>query len=224
MSRETSKGKCLFCNNEFSKGGMTKHLSACKAKVAEIEAENQAKVAKTKIFHLVVEGRSVYQYWMHIEIPAKATLLDLDHFLRETWLECCGHLSAFEINGISYSADAESVREFGGKSMRVTLDKALTLGTQFGHEYDFGTTTELRLKLVGVRDGVTKEIKLLAQNEPPAVKCEICGNPATQVCSGCIWDNEGWVCDEHGEEHECGEDMLLPVVNSPRVGMCGYTG
>lgn len=24
--------------------------------------------------------------------------------------------------------------------------------------------------------------------------------------------------------HECGEDMLLPVVNSPRVGMCDYTG
>jgi hypothetical protein len=24
--------------------------------------------------------------------------------------------------------------------------------------------------------------------------------------------------------HECGEEMLLPVVNSPRVAMCGYTG
>jgi len=26
------------------------------------------------------------------------------------------------------------------------------------------------------------------------------------------------------KDHERGEKMLLPVVNSPRVGMCGYTG
>ena len=24
--------------------------------------------------------------------------------------------------------------------------------------------------------------------------------------------------------HECGQEMLLPVVNSPRVGVCGYVG
>jgi hypothetical protein len=45
--------------------------------------------------------------------------------------------------------------------------------------------------------------------EPPLISCEVCGKPATEVCAG---------------EHECGEEMLLPVVNSPRVGMCGYTG
>ena len=37
-------------------------------------------------------------------------------------------------------------------------------------------------------------------------------------------EGEGWVCDECAPKHKCGEDMLLPVVNSPRVGMCGYTG
>ena len=25
-------------------------------------------------------------------------------------------------------------------------------------------------------------------------------------------------------EHECGAEVLLPVVNSPRVGVCGYSG
>jgi len=34
----------------------------------------------------------------------------------------------------------------------------------------------------------------------------------------------GWLCDECAPKHKCGEDMLLPVVNSPRVGKCGYTG
>jgi hypothetical protein len=39
---------------------------------------------------------------MHLEVPADATLTDLDEFLRETWVECCEHLSAFRIAGVSY--------------------------------------------------------------------------------------------------------------------------
>jgi hypothetical protein len=26
------------------------------------------------------------------------------------------------------------------------------------------------------------------------------------------------------KDHECGEEMLLPMANSPRAGVCGYTG
>ncbi|MDD4580331.1 MAG: hypothetical protein PHF80_06615 [Methanothrix sp.] len=47
------------------------------------------------------------------------------------------------------------------------------------------------------------------------------GHGGCCVCSG---ESTGRVCDECGKTHECGEDMLLPVVNSPRVGMCDYTG
>ena len=114
------------------------------------------------------------------------------------------------------------------KSMRgVKLGKLLSVGQQFEHEYDFGTTTELKLKVVAEREGMAvkgKPVQVLAQNEPPEIPCENCGKLATQVCSECIYEGEGWVCDDCAEEHECGEDMLLPVVNSPRVGMCGYTG
>ncbi|BCL80655.1 hypothetical protein ccbrp13_31200 [Ktedonobacteria bacterium brp13] len=41
-------------------------------------------------------------YWMHLEVSTGATLADLDHFLRKSWLECYGHLSAFEIGNQSY--------------------------------------------------------------------------------------------------------------------------
>jgi len=114
----------------------------------------------------------------------------------------------------------------GGRDMDIALSKVLSLGLKFNYEYDFGTTTELALKVMAEREGkITGEpIQLLARNEPPLITCDVCGKIATQVCSQCIWDNEGWLCDECGREHECGEDMLLPVVNSPRVGMCGYTG
>jgi hypothetical protein len=30
-------------------------------------------------------------YWMHLEVAAGTTLTILDRFLRDTWLECCGH-------------------------------------------------------------------------------------------------------------------------------------
>ncbi len=69
-----------------------------------------------------------------------------------------------------------------------------------------------------------KAIQVLARNTPPVILCEECGKPATNVCSQCIFDGKGWLCDDCAEEHECGEEMLLPVVNSPRVGMCAYTG
>jgi hypothetical protein len=38
-------------------------------------------------------------------------------------------------------------------------------------------------------------------------------------------DQQGTLCDDHAQEHpheEYGEPV--PLVNSPRVGMCGYVG
>jgi hypothetical protein len=70
----------------------------------------------------------------------------------------------------------------------------------------------------------SKSIQILARNAPPLITCEICGEIAPLVCAQCIWSDEGWLCDKCAGEHKCGEEMLLPLVNSPRVGMCGYTG
>jgi hypothetical protein len=52
----------------------------------------------------------------------------------------------------------------------------------------------------------------------------VCGQEATQVCTQCIYEDEGWLCDACVSEHKCGDEMCLPVVNTPRVGMGGYTG
>ncbi|MGH2510093.1 MAG: hypothetical protein ACRDHZ_22160, partial [Ktedonobacteraceae bacterium] len=35
--------------------------------------------------------------------------------------------------------------------------------------------------------------------------------------------DESGLCDEHAQKQDDPEE-LLPVVNSPRVGVCGYTG
>ncbi len=69
-----------------------------------------------------------------------------------------------------------------------------------------------------------KSIELMARNVQPQIKCSCCENEATHVCAQCFYDNTGWLCSTCAQIHECGEDMLLPVVNSPRVGVCGYCG
>jgi hypothetical protein len=110
--------------------------------------------------------------------------------------------------------------------MNVKLGRALAVGDEFYHEYDFGSTTYLRLKVVSERSGPTPAggSRKLAQTEPPVIPCDACGREATQTCAGCSWEAGGRLCDACIEAHEHGAEMALPVVNSPRVGVCGYTG
>jgi len=204
---------------------MTKHLKSCKQKESISKTPSSGRSPrKTKTFHLVVEGRYLHDYWIHLELPANARLEALDRFLREIWLECCGHMSAFTIADRTYSV--APMAELNDKSMNVKLDKVLEPGMRFYHDYDFGTTTYLALKVVSQQESQIKgrSIQVLARNEPPSIPCMSCGKTAAQVCTECLWSGEGWLCDQCAADHECGEDMLLPVVNSPRVGMCGYTG
>lgn len=231
MARQTSKGICTYCHGEFSKAAMTRHLEACEQRAsteAKAASGKRQKAQPSRKFHIVVEGRELPIYWMHLEVTASTTLATLDRFLRDTWLECCGHLSAFEIGGVRYAVDAgmDNGWDMDERSMRVRLDKIFSPGQVCSYEYDYGTTTELKLKVVSEREveAKGKAIQVLARNVPPVILCEECGKPATSVCSQCIFDEKGWLCDDCGEHHECGEDMLLPVVNSPRVGMCAYTG
>src|SRR6266699_6147044 len=104
----TTKGVCNFCNDEFDKAKMTQHLKHCKQRVAAfaVITGDEAR-QKQKLFHILAEGRYNPQYWMHLEIPASEPLVTLDGFFRDIWVECCDHLSGFEIAGTSYSDEPE---------------------------------------------------------------------------------------------------------------------
>ena len=60
---------------------------------------------------------------MFIEMQETATLEDLDSFLRDIWLECCGHLSAFNIYGTNYDVMPNENSFWGepSKSMKYKL-------------------------------------------------------------------------------------------------------
>ena len=97
MTRVTSYGICQLCGKRTSKAGMTRHLKSCPA------AHDLPRGRAARLFHLRVEDAYSPIFWLDLEIKAGATLEDLDSFLRGIWLECCDHLSSFEIEGVTYT-------------------------------------------------------------------------------------------------------------------------
>ena len=80
----------------------------------------------------------------------------------------------------------------------------------------------------GVRPGRIgrRAVRLAARNIPLVWPCADCGEPATHVCAVCVAeDGNPFACAAHAKAHPCEEgEALRPVVNSPRMGVCGYGG
>ena len=227
--REQSKGSCAFCGREMTRGGMARHLRSCeKRTAAQADAEGSRRHSQT-LYHLQVQDKWSGSFWLHLEMRGNDTLKDLDYYLREIWLECCGHLSSFDFGEVLYTQifdDGMGYKEERPMSARVKT--LFSPGMEIPYEYDFGSTTELVIKVVDQREGkplTAHPIFLMARNrfEPPP--CVECGKPSTQLCAECLWeeDGRGTFCDDHAEEHDH-PDMLMPFVNSPRAGECGYIG
>ncbi len=218
--QKQSRGTCAYCGQEMAKGAMSRHLPVCAKRRAAI-AEADAKPGATQsLYHLRVQDAYDGQFWLDLEMRGSATLNDLDHYLRAIWLECCGHMSQFSIGGWSGDEIAKKTR----------IERVFAPGVELTHIYDFGTSTETLIKYVDMREGkptTRHPIALMARNLIPEVECKECGRPAAWLCIECVYDeNEpGWLCDEHVQDHthdNYGEP--LPLVNSPRLGICGYTG
>ncbi len=216
MARKTPlNGTCAICKASVTRKGVQKHLQAHLEESGKGQKVAGRQKQPAKLFHLLVEGSGLSGdlYWMHLKALGNARLRDLDTFLRDIWLECCGHMSAF--------SDKE-----GDMEMSEKLEDILSPGQKLFYEYDFGSTTELLLTVISEFEGTLKKGKvgILARNEAPRIKCSYCEKPATTICTECIYDNQGWLCEDCARKHDCDEEMFLPLVNSPRAGVCGYTG
>jgi len=221
--RVQSRGRCAFCSRSAAKGGMRRHLETCQARAGA--GARSRRPSSGPALHLTVEGVEHPGYWLHLEAAPSATLEDLDHFLRRIWLECCGHLSAFEIGDTFYAAVAGWGED--EESMTKRLSRVLRPGMACRYEYDYGSTTRLWVRVwseIPEHSG-HERIVLLARNEPPDLPCVECGrSPTVRACVVCRYESGGWLCAECAPRHGCGDDMQLPIVNSPRTGVCAYTG
>lgn len=226
MAKHDYPGTCYFCRTILPQRKMMEHLNGCSGRQEHLQAgERQAQLERQQIFQLRVWGRDLPEYWWLLEVPGVMSLAQLDRWLRSAWVECCGHMSAFQIGSVRYYSSG--AKELDGKTMRSKLEDVLEVGLHLGYEYDFGSTTELKLEVMGERMGVLGKgrVEPLARNVPPDLRCR-CGQPAEVVCAFCMDDHKKWMCRKCSKSHDCGEGSqgLMPVVNSPRVGVCGYTG
>ena len=227
--RPESGGKCTFCGESVVFSSMTKHLQSCVKRHEAVGKENSEKRSSSKIYGLKIWATYNPTYWLFLEVAGSAKLQDLDDFLRKTWLECCGHLSAFTIRDVRYETKTDETDLFDdeeSKTMDVRIGEVFSGGLEAHYEYDFGSTTDLDFKVLWEREGWLnkKGVTVLSRNEPIGFKCAACGQTAEVVCAECGCEKDASYCGACAAKHECGEEMLLPVVNSPRMGVCGYEG
>ncbi|MBU54414.1 MAG: hypothetical protein CL920_37425 [Deltaproteobacteria bacterium] len=219
MKTVQTKAVCRLCGKETTKGGMSRHLQKC------ILAHAPTTSKQETLYLLRVEGKEDPQYWMHLEIPASMTFGALDAFLRELWLECCGHMSSFDFGTKHAPPDFEYYWEQeDDDTMGKMLGDILSPKMPFHYEYDFGSSTLLTLQVVSERSGapIRNTILLLARNQPPPLPCDCGKAQATEVCSTCFFYGTGRVCKACKKKHKCDGAAWLPVVNSPRIGTCAY--
>nr|WP_172794127.1 MULTISPECIES: hypothetical protein [Clostridia] len=109
------------------------------------------------------------------------------------------------------------------------------VGDTFSYEYDFGSTTRLVLSVNSCieREKHNNKIVILSRNNPPKIICNSCeenearwvnpfgyNNGTAFWCKDCLKKAHDKENDEFSDE----EGYLLPICNSPRMGVCGYEG
>jgi hypothetical protein len=153
-------------------------------------------------------------YWLLLDIADNAILEDLDWFLRQIWLECCGHMSVF------------SLKSFDGNEFDMGKKISdFSPGDKLCYMYDMGSTTELTISIIGKtrRPKQKNEVRLIARNAASEFTCA-CGKPAVSLCTQCMYGADNpFLCAACAKTHEH-EERMLPVTNSPRMGECGYCG
>jgi hypothetical protein len=216
--RVQSRGTCTYCGQEYSRSGMSRHLASCTERTAAWVEKPDG--SDRRLYYLRFHDAWDGAYWLHLEVDGSATLGDLDSYLRAIWLECCGHLSEFSVG-----------RRYGTRvAMSRRIHQVFAPDVEIVHVYDFGTESVTKIKLIASRKGKRASghpIALMARNLPPLAICEECDGNATHLCHECQIeeDRPGLLCHDHAASHPH-EDYgrPIPIVNSPRVGLCGYTG
>jgi hypothetical protein len=194
-----TKGNCYLCGKTVGKTAIKNHL------LKELPQGDE------NCYLVKIECEYAKAFWLYVDIPLTATLMQLDKFMRQIWLECCGHLSEFSKGGAFGGNVVGKARKLG----------SLAVGEVLDYVYDMGSSTELIITIVEktTRPKQKNVVRLLARNEIPSTSCDHCGKPATLINS---WSFDEFLCDECPKTEE--EEAYLPIVNSPRAGVCGYTG
>ncbi|MDR3366622.1 MAG: hypothetical protein LBO71_06615 [Prevotellaceae bacterium] len=243
-----SEGKCLFCGSTFAKASIIRHLQTHLAQKAKDGQKGLSFLVKIE----ADPSYGISQHFLSLWVDGDASMGDVDGFLRDIWLECCDHQSSFtnpknrrqggivlDIRKVQDFLQNGKIVEFakvmegsnGEVSMSQETSKVFQKGLKLKYEYDFGSSTKLLLTVIQEYPfKADKDIVLLSRNEPLEILCNMCGKePATQLCTVHDWNEDSLFCEKCAKEHaktcpDFEEYAAMPVVNSPRMGVCAYEG
>ena len=204
VDMSNTNGNCYVCGQAFSKASMRTYIM-------KKHAENGG----GQCFLVKVESFYDKDYWLMFVIPQEAEFSQLDHFLRDIWMECCNHMSIFYTKPFAEIETYQKLNEFLPTARKPII-----------YDYDMGSTTRCIVTYVGetLRSQQEDVVRVLVRNEPYRHKCDSCDKAATLTCQSCMYDRgDSAFCKARGKDHEH-NDILLPITNSPRNGVCGYDG
>ena len=120
MPQRSFKGTCALCGVSVDKRRSADHHGACAA-AHDVDHSRAANVLTLRVTAVGAPA-----YWLDIEANAAAALSTVDRFLRDTWVECSGHLSMFSVSTFRYSASPSSMSDLLGganreRSLRATI-------------------------------------------------------------------------------------------------------
>ena len=220
-----SQVKCNACDGIFSDKGIVRHIKSCIKQKYGVKTID--KISENSTLLIRVQAKYEHQYFLFLMVDNCVLLSELDRFLRDIWLECCGHLSGFTIDNERYYSHVESSSD---QDMFIELGEVLYKGLEFTYTYDFGSSTDLQLQVVGIYEPISKEkgIHLIARNQLPEYQCNSCNKKAQFSFTDYYEGTRGIVCasckkrleEEDGYE----EAWFIDMPNSPRMNVCGYEG
>lgn len=230
-SKIESFGDCVYCKKSFTHTTINRHLAT---HLAAMQAEK--KDTKAKSFLLSVTTPSKWGksgFFLSLLADSNTMFGEIDGFLRGIWLECCGHLSGFNLPAkrrpsidpdsaeqkalmallktdpekFSETMNAYDAQEI---DMNTRLGKVLHKGLKLTYDYDYGSTTELDITVYQEFAFNTEQsgLKLLSRNNPMFFPCSRCGKePSGILCSEHIWSGNGNFCTACAKIHkkECPE-------------------
>ena len=163
-------GICNVCGTIMYGSEVYDHIARCIEAAYGIRASRTAAKGRRRLSlrTMHISARSLGRpHWMELGVRADATLYELDRFLRSVWLECCGHLSHFDIGGVVYSSmvprpgddfDFVPMDEYEEqwRHMGKAVGTAIKPATWFAHQFDYGTATDLDLRHVHEFEGLAQ--------------------------------------------------------------------
>ena len=199
-------GWCHLCRQTIHGDEAVEHSRICVvAAVHNVFALREEYESRNNPVLIHIQDKKL-RHWMTITVRPTTSLRQQDQFLRDIWLECCGHMSHFQVGKKQYSAcvpgpgdhhDHDTDKADPDELHMVrTVEEAIRPHREFQHEFDYGDTTYLNLEHAGVvpvpyecvaelanapwnADKYSDHFITIVARNKPAERCFTCGQTAS---------------------------------------------